>query len=706
MGNYPYSGAWRSGSLDRCFGRRRTRFIALLAVFYSLGPCRFGSLPGSRGLGVSRRAGALGLSPALLVLVFDSTEGNLIGLALAPLALVLAVRAAIGGSLGEGILSALLIAGLVASYPEYLPLFALVSALAIIVSAAGEVLARRATARRFAVVIMRGLAIGVVALAANPVSTHRMVAFLSGVTKNAMLSDLPPRWLTFEDFGAWLFGVLHLYQLQRFDLLSPTKVVIAIGFPLLLTALIVFGLAKRMDVERAAVAAGLIVPLPLGLYVYSHFQGGHCQYCMWKSFTFMLPFLGIGVALGTDRVILLIARLKRGLRRSALLYPLLGIVLLSVVAMGNSNVKLIEATYYTTTNFPTSLRQVTADARNMLPKSSNVLMEGSDSAHNPVFATSAMYYAAHDMNNSRLSFDVDSFATYELGAPLGADAYYSPRYQYVLTAFAGVDNGRKVLAHHSHFALERRAPIDVAIAHTGWALDPSEGATAIPWIAGQIALRVSSFRNARIAVTVTIRRPLHDHPTLQFVDSKGRPQPTSHSTDGAMFCTSTKVRNGQATLGVQPTFVQAASVRTQAGARVGSAAPAAEGRGYRERSGPCRSLPASFVQQPAAVVPGTGWFAVEPEPSGRYRWMGTSASIAIGEPRNGAQGDHPLNQRFQPRGAAPADGGAGRPGHRPRDRPIERGGAVLDPHTRRKRNGDTPPSRVTRSRSGKSGHSR
>jgi hypothetical protein len=201
----------------------------------------------------------------------------------------------------------------------------------------------------------------------------------------------------------------------------------------------------------------------------------------------------------------------------------------------------------------------------------------------------------------------------------------------VLTAFAGVDNGRKTLARHSHFALEQRAPIDVAITRTGWAIDPNEGAAAIPWIAGPFSLRVSSTRDASVAVTVKIRRPLHDRPTLQFADSKGRPQATARSADGSTFCTTTRVRNGQALLGAQPTFDQPPPVGTQM-TESDPLPPPPKAIGIasvRARLGDC---PAAFIRGPKAVVYGEGWFASEPEASGRYRWMGTAATISIGEP--------------------------------------------------------------------------
>jgi hypothetical protein len=469
-----------------------------------------------------------------------------------------------------------------------------------------------------------------VALAVTPLATDRMRGFLPSVRNVAITSDLPDRWLTLSDFGAWLFGILNLYQLPRFDLLSAPKTVFAIALPIILTAVIVFGLARRIDTERAVVAAGLIVPLPLGLYVYGQFQDGHCQYCMWKSFTFMLPFLGAGVALGTERVVSVASRLARGLRARLILVSLAGVALLSLAAIGNANIKLIQATYYSGMYFPTSLRELTGDAKRVVPDSASMLLEGSDSSHNAAYSMSSMYYAAHEMNDPRLSFDVVPFATYEIGSPLGPTGYYSPRYQYVLTAFAGVKSDRKVLVRNANFALERRAPIDVALTHTGWSLDPDEGAAAIPWVSAPFALRVSSTQNVPTAVTVEIRRPLHDRPTLQVLDARGRPMQTFRSADGSAFCAVTPVKGGQATLLSQPNFDRSPPVVGQAtetdplpapGKAIGIAA-------VRAAVGSC---PASFLQQPSQIVYGKGWFASEPEPPYRYRWMGTEALVTLGE---------------------------------------------------------------------------
>ena len=62
---------------------------------------------------------------------------------------------------------------------------------------------------------------------------------------------LPARPMTLTDGPAWAFGLLHLYQLPRFDLLSTPKIAIAIIVPLLLVAVILVGVPRLGEVTAA-----------------------------------------------------------------------------------------------------------------------------------------------------------------------------------------------------------------------------------------------------------------------------------------------------------------------------------------------------------------------------------------------------------------------------------------------------------------------
>ncbi|MDX6621483.1 MAG: hypothetical protein QOK36_3869, partial [Gaiellales bacterium] len=176
--------------------------LAFLATLYAIVPSSIWVL--ARAAGAGRLAAgvgaAFGLSPTLLMLVFDSTEANLIGLALAPLGVLMMTRAAITGSLREAILAAVFVAGLIAGYPEYLLPYGLVSALAIGAGALAEVLAHRAGWGRIGTIALRGAGILAAGLAVTPVASDRMRVFLPSVRNVANISDLPDRWLTLSDF--------------------------------------------------------------------------------------------------------------------------------------------------------------------------------------------------------------------------------------------------------------------------------------------------------------------------------------------------------------------------------------------------------------------------------------------------------------------------------------------------------------------------
>ena len=46
----------------------------------------------------------------------------------------------------------------------------------------------------------------------------------------------------------------------------------------------------------------IVVSIVLGLLAYDRYQSAHCEYCLWKSLTFMPPFLGVASLSGSMRL--------------------------------------------------------------------------------------------------------------------------------------------------------------------------------------------------------------------------------------------------------------------------------------------------------------------------------------------------------------------------------------------------------------------
>jgi hypothetical protein len=96
--------------------------LAFLAILFSLIPAGIWFL--ARSLGAGKPASAFGatfgLSASIFTLVADSTLGNLYALVIAPTAVVLAIHGLVMRSKRELALGAVVLAGLVAVYPEFL----------------------------------------------------------------------------------------------------------------------------------------------------------------------------------------------------------------------------------------------------------------------------------------------------------------------------------------------------------------------------------------------------------------------------------------------------------------------------------------------------------------------------------------------------------------------------------------------------------
>lgn len=535
---------------------------ALLGTLYALLPATIWFA--ARMLGVGRLPAAVGaffgLSPALLHLVGDSALANLGGLLLAPVVLILGIRSILHGTVGEVFLAAILGGGLAAVFPEYLPPLFLIGMVGTVTFVLYRIVKRGlqlpwllALGRRMAL-----LAVGVLLVSFDGIV--RAAMYLATIRSNSLdLEGLPDRSLTIETVGAWAFGLLHLYELPQFDLLSGPQTILAIGLPVLLSLLIFWGALKKGAEGVLFVLGPVGTSLSLGLYSYSRFQDGHCGYCAWKSFTFMLPFLGLGIALGLQWLTPRLLR-REGFARAVAVGAAF-VVFLSAVAVVRADAKLTIAQYQSPAIVPTDLRRI-ADKVHELPKPATILLEGEDASAAPSFITPAFYYLMRG-EDTKTSFETTPVAaTYlggallkdELGASLLKDelgAYYTPDYSYVVTAFPGLQSDRTLIARRGPYAVFRRAPIDVAIVRTGWAWDSSEGRRAIPWVTNPFELWISSEQSGTAALSLRLTRARNNDSTLSF-SLDGKKIVANRSVDDSRLCVEVPLKEGRTVLDVTP----------------------------------------------------------------------------------------------------------------------------------------------------------
>lgn len=525
--------------------------LPLLAALLALIPLAiwFAARNLGAGPGASAFGALFGLSPAILLFVADSTLGNLAGLAVAPPLLAIGVigrpgavdRRARWAGLGGPLLAGILLGGLATLYPEFLLPVVAIAALGALITFAGRrrsALARREWALDTLVPL---LVIAGVAIAISPGGVYEALDYFGGV------SDIQielPRYLSVPDFGAWAFGVMHLYELRRFGDLSAPLAAGAILLPLALATLLGFGALRGGGRRAFAVLAPIGIASALAVYVYYGYGDGRCQYCLFKSLTFILPFIGLGLALGMG------ALLDRR-RRAGTVALAVGLAAIAALAIARADLQLTRS-LVASDAYLTSDQRGLGEAVGNLPSPAPLLLEGMDATSVPLWDTPQAYYLASEPGNARISFDGRGVAPTALLRVLPESRYDSPDYRYVVTTFPGVRSGRRLISRHGTYALMRRAPIDVAITRPGWALDPGDGRGAAPWLQGRLQLRIASPRPGIAALRLALRGPLAQSTPLGLKGGALRGGGTVLPRGGG--CVSLRLASGASTVDATPLF--------------------------------------------------------------------------------------------------------------------------------------------------------
>jgi hypothetical protein len=603
--------------------------FAFLVALFALLPATIWVVARELGAGGAAAAfgACFGLSPAVFTLVADSALANLCALVLAAPALVLALRGLERGETYELLLAAVLLCGVISVYPEFLPPLAAAVVLGGAVYAArwAAPIGSRASARTF-LIGFAVIAAGVALIA--PLSDYRALSYLSriGGADSGLFSGLPPRFLTWENGGAWAFGVLHLYQLQRFDLLSGWKTAIAVALPLALAVLVAAG-ALRSRVAVALVLTPIVVSIAFGLLAYRRYQGGHCEYCLWKSLTFILPFLGVGLALGVEAVWRANGwpRFIRAATRAA-------VTVLALAALGllaRSDVKVARAIEHTPAAALMSLRELD-HVHVPLPKRAQLLVEGAEASDAPKWTVPETYYAARGLHGARPSLPLvrDDALYLGVGVAKSPRQFYAPTYDYVLSAFPGLRSNRTLLASRGTYGLFHRAATDAAIVGASSAIDPAEGKEAIPWLLGPLQLWISAPSRRRVGVLLSLRHREAERPLLQLASGR-TPLPTFSSADRSRVCADAALGRGLTILTAEPDFPSRLPPARGSEEDPVPAPPKLLGIGaVKILPGGC---PREFRNGVLLLRFSDGWQSPERDANGHvFRWMGSRARLTVG----------------------------------------------------------------------------
>lgn len=521
-------------------------------TYYSLGAATLALLPGSiwvlaRRLGAGRLAASLGavygIAAVALTLVVDGAAENLLAIALAPLAFLFGLEALGEGGARRIVLAGLTWGGLLAVYPEYVPPLGLAAAVAAIL---GLVVARRdalgATLRSGAL-RLAGIVLTIVLVA--PYSIVRDFDYYRWLPSHA--AGGAARHLTLENAGAWAFGVLHLYQLQNFGLLSAPKHALAVGLPLVLLAVAAAGVVRRPRVALLYLVVPAAVSVLAAVYLY-WFRTDN-EYALWKWLLLAIPFLAALVALGFQWLV--------ETRRAR---PLLLVLAVTVVAtIGYTDARFTRLLDARAVFVPDDARTLVSDSSLDRP---SIFLEGPDATPYPLVDYIGLYATLLQIPGVQVSYDAGAGGPAAQGNQildpvLPATAYENPAYRYVFTTFGGLRRPGQTLDSRGRFALVSRAPVDAVV--TGVPAWTTLRGRTLPYAIGPFQLWISAARAGPVRLVVGIV------PTNGLVLSVGgRPLPAVPLRDDGVLCAVVRAGPGFTRVDAQPT----ASVSTGAAIRV------------------------------------------------------------------------------------------------------------------------------------------
>jgi hypothetical protein len=426
-------------------------------------------------------AGVLFAGPLFLQLIADGSQAAICGSSVILPFIAVGVDALRERTVASLVLVALLVAGLMALYPLFVPMAA-VGALIILLFLAGVAWRRRRLSRRMIVGTLGALALVVaLSIALDVVAFTRNVQYWHAILNGSyFISSFPKYYLPVSVLPGWLLQTREFYFLTNLGDSSAHELVLGILIPLIFLAGIVVGLIRR----RAALVLlpFVIVASALALYVsLAH----DCSYCADRNLIAIGPLaiglLGIGVAsLTTAR--------SRWLRWMGVALAVL--VVVSVAARTRQErLRFSDGAY-----FLDSANHALLSHRP--PHSGIVDLETYGAVPGRAPGEQLLAYdLVSEQTQGEVSLPteyVEYSALNYAGEANPANPQFSPYYRYVLTRLGGVQNGRRVIARTGSLALEERSePLDTTVV-AGVALPlMRQDAQGFAWVEGPLHLLVS-----------------------------------------------------------------------------------------------------------------------------------------------------------------------------------------------------------------------
>jgi hypothetical protein len=487
----------------------QSAFLAALVVVASIGG--FGlALWITSSVWAGLLAGLLFAGPLGYQLYVESAEASRAAIAMLPATALVGILLLRGVEPALVVLFGLLLAGLVAVYPLWIPAFALtvgvVAAAAAILRAGGGRLDRSA--------ILRGLgalaATALVAAMLSPVALVRGINFahLVGATdfvRDLVLLGLPSYHLPAEVLPGWLLQTREFYSLAPLDLGDLRGLLRGFVLPLLLLAVAAYG-GWRFR-HRGALA--LAAPLPVvALLALRADQAQGCSYCVQRQLAMLEPSVAILLAAGLAALPLAaeswpLRHLSLPPRALGGVAVLAGVLILALAAQ--KSVVLAQRAHDGGEILDSRIRALTDDLDR---DSGPVLLELTAAGGVTLPAT---YWAVDENTGTRPGLAPRSagFQSVTSFAEAGADLRVGdrPDYRLVLTRMRGIATARRTIETDGPYALERRAyPFDPSPL-SGVLADVAHDPGGTAWVVGPLRFGVAADSSRPAWLRLVLRGP-------------------------------------------------------------------------------------------------------------------------------------------------------------------------------------------------------
>ncbi len=425
-------------------------------------------------------AGILFAGPFFLQLLTDGSQPAICGLALILPIAVTGVDALRHPRIASLALLALLLSGLMALYPLWVPAVAITAAL--VLTVIGVVAWQRDVLDRRRLLWAVGGVGVVIALSIifNLVSFLRDVRYWRAVLEGGyVLSSLPHYNLPFQVLPGWLLQTREFYFLTNLDSASAKQLLVGVVLPIAFIAVMLSGL-KRRSIGWVLVGL-LLIYAATGEYT----SASHgCSYCTDRA---LLPIAPLSVGLLVLGIAALAINSRRWMRWAGVAVAIIAVVVVAERTR-QERVRFADGGYF--------LEEGNRALLSKLPQHSGSLdieAYGQDPGRAPG-ELELEYLLAFEQNHGEVSVPSEYTDYQGLAYVLNANPanpQFNPDYRYVLTRLGGVQTGRRVLARTGSVTLEERTrPLDVTLV-SGVAL-PLErlDTTGLAWVQGPLHMIV------------------------------------------------------------------------------------------------------------------------------------------------------------------------------------------------------------------------